>query len=62
MDSDPVKTLPAVVSPAVPAYLETLVETDKDYARGAKATATQRAYAADRRHYTAWCRRKTSTP
>jgi integrase len=63
MDSDPPETLPAIIRPAaVPAHLETLVETAKDYARGAKATATQRAYAADWRHYTAWCRRKDLDP
>src|SRR5271156_3878777 len=31
-------------------------------ARGAKAAATQRAYAADWRHYTAWCRRRGLDP
>jgi hypothetical protein len=51
--------LPAPGSDAkVPAHLEKLVETAKDYARGAKAAATLRAYAADWRHYTAWCRRR----
>jgi hypothetical protein len=40
----------------VPVHLERLAETARDYARGAKAAATQRAYAADWRHYTAWCR------
>jgi integrase len=39
-----------------------LAETARDYARGAKAAATQRAYAADWRHYTAWCRRKELEP
>jgi hypothetical protein len=34
----------------------------RDYARGAKAAATQRAYAADWRHYTAWCRRRGLDP
>jgi hypothetical protein len=38
----------------VPVHLERLAETARDYARGAKAAATQRAYAADWRHYTAW--------
>jgi integrase len=46
----------------VPAHLEKLVETAKDYARGAKATATLRAYAADWRHYTAWCQRRDLKP
>jgi hypothetical protein len=45
----PVLPLPGPAS-GVPAHLEKLVETTaKDYARG----ATQRAYAADWRHYTA---------
>jgi hypothetical protein len=51
--------LPALPRPAaVPVHLERLAETARDYARGAKAAATQRAYAADWRHYTAWCRRR----
>ena len=62
MDHDP-EILPAVVPPAaVSAHLEGLVETAKDYARGAKAASTQRAYAADWRHYTAWCRRHDLNP
>ena len=62
MDHDP-EILPAVVPPAaVPAHLEGLVETAKDYARGAKAASTQRAYAADWQHYTAWCRRHDLDP
>jgi integrase len=39
-----------------------LVETARIYARGAKAATTQRAYAADWRHYTAWCRRRDVEP
>src|SRR3984957_15764808 len=55
--------LPAVpVDPGLPAHLEGLAETAKNYARGAKAPATQRAYAADWRHYTAWCERKDLAP
>jgi hypothetical protein len=46
----------------VPVHLERLAKTARDYARGAKAAATQRAYAADWRHYTAWCRRKELEP
>jgi integrase len=46
----------------VPAHLEKLVETAKDYARGAKAAATLRAYGADWRHYTTWCARKSIEP
>jgi integrase len=57
----PVLPLPGPAS-SVPAHLEKLVETAKDYARGAKAAATLRAYAADWRHYTAWCRRRGLDP
>jgi integrase len=52
--------LPA--DPSIPAHLEKLVETAKDYARGAKSAATLRAYASDWRHYEAWCRRKDLDP
>src|ERR1700685_4532509 len=45
-----------------PVHPDRLAETARDYARGAKAAATQRAYAADWRHYTAWCRRKELGP
>src|SRR3984885_7372040 len=44
--------------PGVPAHLEGLAETARNYARGAKAPATQRAYESDWRHYETWCRRK----
>jgi hypothetical protein len=45
--------LPAPPRQGVPVHLERLAETARDYTRGAKAAATQRAYAADWRHYTA---------
>jgi integrase len=54
----PPETLPAPLGEAVPGHLKILVETAKTYARGAKAAATQRAYAADWRHFDAWCARK----
>ena len=54
--------LPALPNPALPSHLERLAETARNYARGAKAAATQRAYASDWRHYTAWCRRKDLDP
>ena len=47
---------------SAPAALEKLVETAQDYARGAKAANTNRAYAADWRHYTSWCRRQGVPP
>jgi hypothetical protein len=47
--------MPPTPPALIPVHLERLAETARDYARGAKATATQRAYAADWRHYEAWC-------
>jgi integrase len=60
-DSQGAKNLPAI-APTTPKHLEGLVETAKDYARGAKAASTLRAYAADWRHYTAWCYRHDFDP
>jgi integrase len=57
----PSPALPVPAAPPtsqLPAHLEQLAETARDYARGAKAANTQRAYAADWRHFTAWCRRR----
>jgi hypothetical protein len=55
-EEDPPLPLPTEAS--ISTHLEKLVETAKDYARGAKSAATLRAYASDWRHYEAWCRRK----
>ena len=41
-----------------PARLEGLAEKARDYAKAATAANTQRAYAADWRHYSAWARRQ----
>jgi integrase len=56
--------LPAIIpaAPAAPAHLEKLAETARDYARGAKSANTLRAYAADWRHYEAWCFSKDLDP
>jgi integrase len=45
-------------SAPLPAKLEPLVETARDYARAATSQNTNRAYAADWRHFTAWARRQ----
>jgi integrase len=37
------------------AHVEGLARKAQDYARGARATNTNRAYAADWRHFTGWC-------
>lgn len=41
----------------VPAHVEMLVETARDYAANATAENTRNAYAKDWRHFTSWCRR-----
>jgi integrase len=45
-------------APSLPARLEPLAEAARDYARAATSTNTNRAYAADWRHYSAWARRQ----
>jgi integrase len=42
----------------LPARLKGLAEKARDYAKAATAANTQRAYAADWRHYSAWARRQ----
>ena len=53
--------LPAPEKPGVaplPSRLAPLAETARDYARAATSQNTNRAYAADWRHYCAWARRQ----
>jgi integrase len=50
--------LPAVSESRIPGRLADLVETAQAYARAGRAPNTQRAYAADWRHFTGWCRRQ----
>src|SRR5208337_3731991 len=51
---------PSAVDPGrpLPARLEPLVETARAYARAATSSNTNRAYAADWRHYCVWARRQ----
>ena len=44
----------------LPLGSERLAETARDYAKASSSQNTQRAYAADWRHYNAWCRRAKS--
>ena len=44
--------------PPLPARLAPLADTARDYARAAASPNTNRAYAADWRHYCAWARRQ----
>lgn len=43
-------------------HLSELADKARSYARNAKAENTQRAYAADWRHYSAWCARRGVSP
>jgi integrase len=52
--------LPVLTGPPaaqLPAHLENLAETARDYARGAQAENTRRAYQSDWKQFTAWCER-----
>lgn len=51
-----------VAGQGAPAHLADLAERARDYARGARAPNTLRAYAADWRHYTAWCMARGVAP
>ena len=45
-------------SPSLPAHLEQLAGRARDYVEAASSANTRRAYAADWRHYCAWCQRQ----
>jgi integrase len=45
-------------TPALPAYLEKLADRARDYVEAASSANTRRAYAADWKHFCAWCRRQ----
>ncbi len=42
----------------LPAHLQNLAETARDYAKAAASENTRKAYASDWRHYTGWARRQ----
>lgn len=46
----------------VPAHVEDLVETARDYADNASSENTRSAYAKDWKHFTSWCRRNGFDP
>ncbi len=48
--------------PRLPAHLEQLADRARDYIKASSAENTRRAYGADWRHYTAWCRRQALDP
>ena len=47
---------------SVPAHLERLADRARDYAKAASSANTRRAYAADWKHFAAWCRRQGQSP
>ena len=61
-DAPPGRSLAPARALPLPAGLETLAAAAQDYARGAKAQNTNRAYAADWRHFSAWARRRGFAP
>ena len=52
--------LPAKASP--PAQLQDLTERARGYIEAASSANTRKAYAADWKHFSAWCRRSNLTP
>ena len=57
----PAPAAPVDPAPPLPARLAPLAETARDYARAAASPNTNRAYAADWRHFSAWARRQNLT-
>lgn len=45
-------------APGLPRHLKQLADRARDYIKASSAENTRRAYGADWRHYTAWCRRQ----
>ncbi|MER9432336.1 site-specific integrase [Mesorhizobium sp. M0408] len=50
--------LPAIANPNLPAHLEALAGRARDYIEAASSANTRRAYAADWKHFSSWCRRQ----
>ncbi|CAH1661227.1 site-specific integrase [Chelatococcus asaccharovorans] len=46
----------------LPAHLERLADRARDYVEAASSANTRRAYAADWKHFSAWCRRQALCP
>ena len=49
-------------TPPLPAHLEQLTDRARGYVEAASSANTRRAYAADWRHFAAWCRRQSLSP
>jgi integrase len=50
--------LPVVSNPRLPAHLDALADRARGYVEAASSANTRRAYAADWKHFTSWCRRQ----
>jgi integrase len=50
--------LPVVTNPRLPAHLEALANSARDYVEAASSANTRRAYASDWKHFSSWCRRQ----
>ncbi|EKS32936.1 MAG TPA: integrase [Afipia sp.] len=50
--------LPVVSNPRLPAHLDALADRARGYVEAASSANTRRAYAADWKHFTTWCRRQ----
>ncbi|WP_136620910.1 MULTISPECIES: site-specific integrase [Mesorhizobium] len=55
----PAAALHADDGPRLPAHLEKLADRARDYVEAASSANTRRAYAADWKHFCAWCRRQS---
>ncbi|RVN62977.1 integrase, partial [Sinorhizobium meliloti] len=53
---------PAASAPGLPAHLQDLTDRARGYVEAASSTNTRRAYAADWKHFSAWCRRSNLAP
>ncbi|MEO9614972.1 MAG: site-specific integrase [Nitratireductor sp.] len=58
MPGDAPSPLPAVANPRLPAHLDALAGRARDYVEAASSANTRRAYAADWKHFSSWCRRQ----
>lgn len=57
-----VETAPADRATGLPTHLETPADRTHDYVEAASSENTRRAYAADWKHFSAWCRRQNISP
>ncbi|CAK7262181.1 Site-specific recombinase XerD (plasmid) [Shinella sp. WSC3-e] len=63
LDTSPATPPPiADASAALPAHLEQLTNRARGYVEAASSANTRRAYAADWKHFSAWCRRQNLAP